>query len=293
MAKGIKELRLRIRSIKNTKKITRAMEMVSAAKLRRNQSQMEAAKPFAHKLELLLARLSRSDRAQQNPLFQSRSETSLPVLYVLFTSDRGLAGAFNANLIKRAERELRKHPSALLFCVGRKGRDYFRKHLEPARLVGERITGGVLDGETTDEISNLLLGMWTRAEVREINIIAPEFVSTSTNRPQVTRYLPLSVDAFQLESEDEKERAMDYILEPSPERIFEALLPRYLRSKIFLTLAETYTCEHASRMLAMNNATKNCDDLSTSLTLQMNKARQAAITTEIVEIVSGAEALNA
>lgn len=293
MAKGIKELRLRIRSIKNTKKITRAMEMVSAAKLRRNQSQMESAKPFAHKLELLLARLARSERAQENVLFQSRADrTDLPVVYVLFTSDRGLAGAFNANLIKRTERELKKNPEACLYLIGRKGIDYFKKRLPAERILGQEITGGDLDGETTDRISNALLGMWERGEVREINIIASEFVSTSTNRPQVSRYLPLSPDAFSLDTEEEEERAMDYILEPTPERVFEAILPRYLRSKIFLTLAESYTCEHASRMLAMNNATKNCDELSSALTLQMNKARQAAITTEIVEIVSGAEALN-
>jgi len=292
MAKGIKELRLRIRSIKNTKKITRAMEMVSAAKLRRAQMAMEAAKPFSRKLELLLARLSRSETAQKHPLFQSRSHMDLPPLYVLFTSDRGLAGAFNANLIKAAERELRKHPNALLYCVGRKGRDYFKKRIG-ARLVGETIPGGVLDGEITDAIANRLLEVWESGAVREINIIASEFVSTANNRPQVSRYLPLEASAFELGEDAESERAMDYILEPSPERIFEALLPRYLRSKIFLTLAESYTSEHASRMLAMNNATKNCDDLSGSLTLEMNKARQSAITTEIIEIVSGAEALNA
>lgn len=154
MAKGIKELRLRIRSIKNTKKITRAMEMVSAAKLRRNQSQMESAKPFAHKLELLLARLARSERAQENVLFQSRADrTDLPVVYVLFTSDRGLAGAFNANLIKRTERELKKNPEACLYLIGRKGIDYFKKRLPAERILGQEITGGDLDGETTDRIS--------------------------------------------------------------------------------------------------------------------------------------------
>ncbi|MBX3730303.1 MAG: ATP synthase F1 subunit gamma [Candidatus Sumerlaeia bacterium] len=291
MAKGIKELRLRIRSIRNTKKITRAMEMVSAAKLRRTQGLMEAARPFARKLEMLLGRLALSPKAREHHLFEKRDTAQLPVLYILFTSDRGLCGAFNANLIKTAERALRQNPDALLYCVGRKSRDHFRKRLGD-RVIGQLIDlGGKLDGGTTDSIANKLLELWNDKRVSEINIIAPHFISTAANRPQVSRYLPLEAEAFGLTA-DEAEHPIDYLLEPTPERVFDALLPRYLRSKIFLTLAETFTSEHASRMLAMNNATKNCDELGSQLTLQMNKARQAAITTEIVEIVSGAEALN-
>lgn len=291
MAKGIKELRLRIRSIRNTKKITRAMEMVSAAKLRRTQGVMEAARPFARKLESLLGRLALSPTAREHQLFEVRDKGALPTLYVVFTSDRGLCGAFNANILKAAERLMREQPDALVYCVGRKGRDHFRKRIGE-RLVGQRIDlGGQIDGTITDAIGNDLLQLWNDRKVAEINIVASHFVTTSSNRPEVSRYLPLEPEAFGLTAE-EAEHPIDYILEPSPARIFDALLPRYLRSKIYLTLAETFTSEHASRMLAMNNATKNCDELSSMLTLQMNKARQAAITTEIVEIVSGAEALN-
>ncbi len=291
MAKGIKELRGRIRSIKNTKKITRAMEMVSAAKLRRTQTVMEAAKPFTHKLEQLLGRLALSSRAQENPLFEKREAGTAPPLLLLFTSDRGLCGAFNANLIKLAEKYLAAHPDALLYCVGRKGRDYFRKRI-PKRVVGEAVDlGGKLDGEVTDRVARELVAMFLEGKVSEINIVASEFLSTANNRPRLSRYLPLEPEAFGVSDADEGGKSIDYILEPSPDRVFDALLPRYLRNKIFLSLAETVTSEHASRMLAMNNATKNCSELVEKLTLQMNKARQAAITTEIIEIVSGAEAL--
>lgn len=290
MAKGIKELRIRIRSINNTKKITRAMEMVSAAKLRRTQQAMEAAKPFARKLELLLGRLALSPKAREHPLFETRNDSGLPKLFVLFTSDRGLAGAFNANLIKVADRQLAENPGSLLYIIGRKGRDYFRKR------IGDRLIGSTtdlnakLDGAVANNIAELLLAKWNNREVSEISLVASEFISTSTNRPMVSRYLPLEASAFGL-SEQEASKPIDYIMEPSPERVFDALLPRYLRSKIYLALAESFTSEHASRMLAMNSATKNSQELSRSLTLQMNKARQAAITTEIVEIVSGANAL--
>lgn len=291
MAKGIKELRIRVRSISNTKKITRAMEMVSAAKLRRTQSTMQSARPFARKLELLLGRLALSPKAQEHPLFESRAESGLPKLFVLFTSDRGLAGAFNANLIKRAERELAANPGSLLFCVGRKGRDYFRKRLGD-RLIGSKVDlNAKLDGDVANEIANVMLDAWNQRRVSEINLVCSHFVSTATNRPVKSRYLPLESEAFGLSTE-EAAKPIDYLLEPTPERVFDALLPRYLRSKVYLTLAESFTSEHASRMLAMNNATKNSEELGNKLTLQMNKARQAAITTEIVEIVSGAEALS-
>ncbi len=290
MAKGIKELRLRIRSIKGTKKITRAMEMVSAAKLRRAQQEMNAARPFTRKLQVLLGRLALSPTAQEHPLFEVRTEEKLPALLLFVTSDRGLCGGFNANLAKAAERYLRDKPDAQLYCVGRKGYEYFRKRI-PERIVGHSLDLNTkLDGETADGIGNFLLARFNDRAVGEVDIISGEFVSASTNRPRRQRYLPLEAKAFGL-SDEEAAKPIDYLLEPSPERVFDALLPTYLRSVIYLALAESFTCEHSSRMLAMNAATKNCDELGDSLTLQMNKARQAAITTEIIEIVSGAAAL--
>ena len=291
MAKGIKELRLRIRSIKNTKKITRAMEMVSAAKLRRAQNEMAGAKPFQKKLEILLGRLSRSPKAQANPLFQARTDINKPNLLVIVTSDRGLCGAFNANIIKRAAKYLQEFPDAYVYFIGRKGRDYFQKRLPKEQILGSYVDfQAKLDGAKSDEIALMLQGKFRNGEVRSIDLVCAEFVSTSTNRPQLSRYLPLEASAFGFDAENSQ--AIDYILEPSPEAIFEALLPRYLRMRIYLAIAENLTCEHSSRMLAMNNATKNCNELAAKFTLEMNKARQAAITTELTEIIAGADALN-
>lgn len=291
MAKGIKELRSRVRSIKNTKKITRAMEMVSAAKLRRAQSEMQGAKPFQKKLELLLGRLSRSPKAQENPLFKSRAESDKPNLLVLITSDRGLCGAFNANLIKLATKYLVANPNTLFYFIGRKGRDHFGKRVSKDRVVGQYVDfQAKLDGPKSDEISQELLGYFNNGTVKDIDVISAEFVSTSNNRPKLTRFLPLEATSFGVSEDDSA--SIDYLLEPSPEAVFDALLPRYLRMRIYLGIAENLTAEHSSRMLAMNAATKNCNELASKLTLEMNKARQAAITTELTEIVAGADALN-
>jgi F-type H+-transporting ATPase subunit gamma len=288
MPENLKALRLRIKSIKQTKKITRAMEMVSAAKLRKSEGVMKASRPFMRKIQSLIGRLALSTYAQQHPLFQ-KSESGYP-LVVLFTSDRGLAGAFNANLIKACVRELNARPEAKVYVIGRKGRDFFRRFY-PTRMEGELTDlKNSLDGALTDKIGQMLLEGFQGGKYSQIDILYPQFISTATNRPTVERYLPFDAAAFGVSEGADQE--IDYILEPTPERVFDAILPRYLKSKIFLTLAETYTSEHSSRMLAMNNATKNCDELGDALTLRLNKARQAQITTEIIEIVSGAEALN-
>ncbi|MEQ8821775.1 MAG: ATP synthase F1 subunit gamma [Sumerlaeia bacterium] len=291
MAKGVKELRRRIKSIKNTKKITRAMEMVAAAKLRRTQHLMEASKPFMSKIETLLGRLALDPKVADHPLFKVNPKAEKkPPLVVLYTSDRGLCGAFNANLIKMASRYLAKNPDALMYCIGRKGRDFFKKRIGD-RLIGFSVDlGGSVDAHVTEEINRKLLAMWNDGEVSRIDFVSPDFISTSTQRPRVSRFLPLEPQAFGLKEEDAG-KPIDYILEPSPEAVFNALLPTYLGTKIYLLVAEGMTSEHASRMLAMNAATKNSNELMNKLTLQMNKARQSAITTEIIEIVAGADAL--
>jgi F-type H+-transporting ATPase subunit gamma len=285
MPENLKALRGRIKSIKQTKKITRAMEMVSAAKLRKSESIMKASRPFMRKIQQLIGRLAKSTFAATHPLFQ-KSETGAQLL-VIFTSDRGLAGAFNANILKMAARELRKRRELRVFVIGRKGRDFMR------RYYADRIDGVLadlnnrVDGAITDKIGADLLAGFENGKYSQIEILYPQFISTSTNRPTIERYLPFDAEAFG--GGDGAE--IEYLLEPTPERVFDAILPRYLKSKLFLTLMETYTSEHSSRMLAMNNATKNCDELGDALALRLNKARQAQITTEIIEIVGGAEAL--
>lgn len=288
MPENLKALRGRVKSIKSTKKITRAMEMVSAAKLRKTEGLMKSYRPFMQKIQALLGRLAQSTGAQSHPLFQ-KATSGFPLL-VVFTSDRGLAGAFNANIIRLAVRMLKDDPSLKVFVIGRKGRDFIKRFYKDRVYHDVADLQNKLDGSITDPIANDLLNGFLDGRFSRVDLLYPHFVSTVTNRPTVERYLPLEAGAFG-PKEGEKLREIDYMLEPSPERVFDAVLPRYLKSKIYLTLAETYTSEHSSRMMAMNNATKNCDELSNKLTLRLNKARQANITTEIIEIVSGAEAL--
>lgn len=287
MPENLKALRARIRSIGKTKKITRAMEMVSAAKLRKTEGVMKSSRPFMQKIQMLLGRLALSTGAEEHPLFQ-KSETGIPLL-VVFTSDRGLCGAFNANILKRAAVELKANPALRLYVIGRKGRDYLRRYYRD-RIFKEVVDVPGLDPETAEKIAADLLDGFMNGQYSTVNILYPHVISTASNQPVVERYLPMDPTAFGV-TEEEARHPIDYILEPSPERVFDAVLPRYLKSKIFLTLAESQTAEHSSRMMAMNNATKNCNELGGMLTLRLNKARQAAITTEIIEIVSGAEAL--
>lgn len=290
---SLKTLRRRVRSVKNIKQITRAMEMVSAAKLRRAQGTLEAGRPYAAHLEHLLARVASGSALGSHPLFQPR-EGNRKVL-VLFTSDRGLCGSFNANLIKRAEETMKAEPETQwrLYCIGKKGRDYFAKR--GADII-DTLTGfKAADVDAAQQVTDTLLEIYRAGEVDSIWLLFSEYVSTVVQRPTLTRYLHLDPAALGLEDDpDAKGHAtLDYILEPSPERIFEALLPQYLRSRIYITMAEMFTSEHSARMFAMNNATKNCKELSDQLTLQMNKARQSTITKELLDIVGGAEAQQA
>ncbi|CAN5217708.1 ATP synthase F1 subunit gamma [soil metagenome] len=287
MPENLKLLRGRIKSIQMTKKITRAMEMVAAAKLRKTEALMKSARPFMLKIQALLGRLAMSEWAKENPLFK-KPLTGYPIL-VVFTSDRGLAGAFNTNILKLATIQLKADPNLKLFVIGKKGRDYLRRYFKDRIITEKTDLNGSLEAALTDEIGDNLLNGFLEGRYSRVDILYAHYVSTAVNRPTVERYLPLEADAFGVTAQ-EAEKSVDYILEPSPERVFEAILPRYLKSKIFIVLAETYTSEHSSRMMAMNNATKNSNELSSKLTLRLNKARQAAITTEIIEIVSGAQA---
>lgn len=287
-ADNVKSLRRRIRSVQNTRKITKAMQMVSAAKLRRNQQAMVATRPFLRKLEEVLGRLAQSPVAQSHPLFETREKGEK--LLVLFTADRGLCGAFNSGLIKAANRVLKADPELKVYTVGRKGRDFVKKYFAD-RHVGEMVDlGGSIKGPVADKLGTELLAMFESGAVRSIDILGPEFVSTTVNRPRVSRFLPVEASQFGAAANTGGAQ-VDYLLEPSPEAVFNAVLPRYLKGKVFLGFAESFTCEHSSRMLAMNNATKNCTELVKTLTLRANKMRQANITREIIEIVSGAEAL--
>lgn len=289
MPENLKALRGRIKSINMTKKITKAMEMVAASKLRKTEGIMKASRPFLLKIQTLLGRLAQSEKAKENPLFQ-KPAGGIHVV-VVFTSDRGLCGAFNANILKLAARELNANPELKVIVLGKKGSAYFRRYYK-SRVIAEYVDlGGVVDGKFTDMVGDKLVEGFLHGEYQSVKLLFPRFISSSTNRPMVEQFLPLEAEAFGVADADPG-KSIDYILLPSPERVFEAILPRFLKSKIYITLAETMTSEHSSRMLAMNNATKNCTTLASTLTLRLNKARQSAITTEIIEIVSGASALS-
>ncbi|MBI3735699.1 ATP synthase F1 subunit gamma, partial [Candidatus Sumerlaeota bacterium] len=275
-------------------KVTRAMEMVSAAKLRRAQSVLMAGRPYAANLQQLLSYLAGSATVGAHPLFEQREEKK--VTLVIFTAERGLCGSFNANIIKMAEAMLKKNPEKQweLFCIGKKGREYFKKRQWP---IVESIVGlsGKPEVDVAKKISDKLLERFTSRQTDAVYLLYSAFVTMAVYRPTAAKFL--SLDAAELskaggKAAGPKAQALDYILEPSPERVFDALLPRYLTSKIYITMAEVMTSEHSARMLAMNNATKNCNELADTLTLRMNKARQAQITRELIDIVGGAQAVS-
>jgi F-type H+-transporting ATPase subunit gamma len=288
MAENVKALRRRLRSIRNTKQITRAMEMVSAAKLRRAQDLLLAGRPYAGKLQEFLGRLASSEDAT-DPLFEQR-----PVrrrLLVLLTADRGLAGSFNAQIVKRAEAYLVANPGTDLMCVGRKGYEYFRSRRWKIVSAVTDLAGKV-SAERAVAIADRLVESFLSGEVDEVILMFNSFVSTMVYRPTTEKLLPLDPAALLANyAPSAAGKKIDYLLEPTPERVLANLLPRFVRSKVYISLAETFTAEHSARMIAMSGATKNCEELIESVSLRMNKARQAAITKEILEIVGGAEAL--
>jgi len=290
MAETLKTLRRRVRAISNMQQVTRAMKMVSASKLRRATLTLEAARPYATKLQELLARLAPSAETAHNPLFELREVRRTTL--VLFTADRGLCGGFNNNVIRPAEEFLIERPRGTeeLYCVGKKGYNYFRRKSWP--IIGQIIDfSGRMDMERSNELADFLTQRFLQGETDEIFLLYNQFVSTAIQRPTQEKFLRLSRPSLMRNRDVEEDRALEYILEPSPQRVFDLLIPRYLRSKIHLTLAEHFTAEHAARMLAMNNATRNCEEMTEFLTLKLNKARQAAITKELLDIVGGAEAL--
>jgi len=278
------DIRRRIRSVKNTQQITKAMKMVSAAKLRRAQDRVISARPYVTTLRKVLANVALAaaadEQAGENPLMARREERR--ILLVLVTADKGLAGAFNSNLIRSAQRFITEHPQAevTLELVGRKGRDFFRKR-------GGRISGDSLNFARpafTDAvpIARKAMDSYSKAEIDAVYLLYNEFKSVVAQRVVLQRVLPVEVPA--------EAEAVDYIFEQPPGEMLNALLPRYMEMEIFRSLIETAAAEHAARMTAMDAATSNAGDMIEKLTLYMNRVRQASITKEIIEVVSGAAA---
>lgn len=283
----LRALRRRIRTVDNTEQITRAMKTVSASKMRRAEERLRAGRPYAQSLEELVARLVGATGEIRHPLVLHRPvERSL---LVLVTADRGLCGAFNGNIIRKAEDFLDEKGlrSVDLSCVGKKGRDYFRRR--GYRIVAEYIDlGGKVDVARIRPITEEAVRRFLEGEVDEVFLGYNSFASVTVYRPTIAKFLPLEAESLGAKTAVEP---LDYIFEPDATTILESILPRYLNSKMYITLAGAFTAEHSARMVAMTAASENCEELMRALTLEMNKARQSSITRELLEIISGAEAL--
>jgi F-type H+-transporting ATPase subunit gamma len=282
-----RDLKRRIRSIRNTMQLTRAMKMVSAAKLRRAQERIFSARPYARQLDAVLQSLASRANPELHPLLEVRPEERIELIVI--TSDRGLCGSFNTNILKTAVVFLRERGERALElqAVGRKGRDFFRRRPWTIRREWADVLRSV-EFALANEIGREVSARYTAGEVDAVYLVYNEFKSAVAQRPVVERLLPIS----RTEVEDGPRTAIeDYIYEPDPQSLFLRLLPHHVDMQIYRALLESQAAEHAARMSAMSAATTNAGELIDQLTLKMNRMRQASITTEIIEVVSGAEAL--
>jgi F-type H+-transporting ATPase subunit gamma len=284
------DIRRRIKSVKNTEQITKAMKMVSASKLRRAQERVINARPFAQKMAEVLADLaSQTPEDFQHPLLDQRGDERY--LVVLVTADKGLCGAFNANLIKAAQVFIREHPGKQIefLTVGRKGRDFFRRRADvTGEYIGLTGKGRVEFSEALEVAGDIIKRFTETEEIDKVFLIFAEFKTVLTQRIVVEQLLPISQTKA---DESGTAEGIDYIYEQPPAEVFTRLLPRLIETQIFRALLESIASEQGARMTAMDAASKNAGELISTLTLNLNRARQAAITREIIEIVSGAAAL--
>ena len=291
------DIRRRIKSVKNTQQITKAMKMVSAAKLKRAQDRVVTARPFANKMAEVLGELAkRTDEDFHHPLLDLRGDQRY--LLVLVTADKGLCGAFNTNLTKAAQAFMRENSdkSIEIMAIGRKGRDFFRNR--NATIAGEYVglTGkGRVEFSEALEVARDVIKTYTEdTGIDKVFLIYNEFKSVLSQRVVLEQLLPVSRAKEEEPAEVKSQQPVtlvDYIYEQPPEEMFSRLLPRLVETQIFRALLESIASEQGARMTAMDSASKNASELIETLTLNMNRIRQAAITNEIIEVVSGAAAL--
>ena len=280
---SLRDIKRRVRSVKNTQQITKAMEMVAAAKLRRAQQALEAARPYGHKMTEMLENLAAVAADAHHPLFEKR--TGNKRVLVLVTADKGLAGSYNATVIRRAEAYLKSDEGrgTSLITVGRKGGEYFRRREVPI-LKHYQDLGDKVDLARAQRISQEIIELFTSGQVDEVKVLSTRFISAMSRSLSMETYLPIEPPAGKTE-------VQNYIFEPDAAEIFSVLLPKYVSNRMLMFLLESSASEHGARMVAMGSASKNAKEMIEKLTLIMNRARQAAITKEISEIVGGAEAL--
>jgi F-type H+-transporting ATPase subunit gamma len=286
---ALRDIKRKITAVQKTKQITRAMNMVAASKLRTSQTRMENFRPYAVKFMDVLKSLALRVDPNIHPLLAVREPKRIRV--ICMTSDRGLCGGYNSNIIRTTERlfkdRLSKGKELSLIAVGKKGRDYFRRK---ANIINQYVeVFRKFDMSLAQAIGEDVIPSFIAEEYDELYLIYSEFVSMPVQRPVAVRLLP--IPSVGVDEDVEPDKRVDYIYEPSEELLLDQLLPMYIRVLIYRALLETSAGENAARMMAMDNATSNCDEMIQTLTLNFNKARQAAITKELMDIVGGTEAL--
>ena len=290
---SLKDVKIKISGVGKTKQITKAMYMVASAKLRGAQQRIERFRPYADKFYELLEGLSANAGGSAHPLLEDRAEKKVCAI-LLVTSDRGLCGGFNASLLHKA-RDLKKAKEAegrqvVFYCMGRKGRDAALKS------GGNGVQGiadkmGSFDFTLAGRLGGDIINDYLAGKVDEVVAIYSRFVSMSRQIPETLSLLPVQAATPAADKAEAKTARMEYIYEPEMEKLLAELMPRFIKAQVYRSFLETSCSEHAARMAAMDNATRNCDELTASLTLLYNKTRQASITSDLIDIVGGAEAL--
>jgi len=288
---GLKEIRKRIGSVKSTKQITKAMKMVAAAKFRKAQTRIIELRPYADKMHAVLSGLAGTVETG-HPLLEVRPRKKVEVM--VLTSDKGLCGAFNTNIMKASIKLIREIKSegieVSVSVIGKKGADLFRRRSQAVRRSWTGISGRI-SYMNAKEIAVDIIDNYTGELFDEVVLVYNEFKSALVQKVSVVRLLPLAAVAGHTEQPEVQDEAHDFLYEPSQQAIFDNLLPKNLEIQVFSALLESQASEEAARMTSMENATKAADDMISGLTLQYNKARQASITKELMDIVGGVEAL--
>ncbi len=279
---NIKEIKTRIESIRNTKQITNAMKMVAAANLRKAQDRIIKARPYADVINQMLRSIKLKNISNQHPLLAEANDEQIAVIIV--TSDRGLCGSFNSQIIKRAMEYIKKNPKADIICLGKKGYDYIKKRSD--KIISPYLNlFNEMDFSVSKEVAEQIIDLFLAQNYSRIDVIYNEFKSAIQQEITVRQLLPI------IPAEEENTTMRDFIYEPDEDVIIDELGRKYIHVEIWRIMLESSAAEQGARMTAMDSATDNAVELIQTLTLKYNRARQAAITTEIIEIASGAEAI--
>ena len=291
MAQQLRAIKRRISSVQSTQKITRSFELIASSRIIRAQQRVEASRPYAEMMRRLMGSVAKNAGSLDHPMLRKKESVG-KVGMVVITADRGLAGAYNSNVIRAAERDMEDHDETKLFLAGKKGAGYFRFR----GYDYEEAWMGFSDQPRIDDardIAKAVAASFVEGDVDEVRLVFTEFKSAATQHSKVMNLLPIPKEELQEEGDEGDDKQAEYLFEPSPEDILGYLLPRYLEGSIYQGLLEAAASEHAARRRAMKAATDNAEELIESLTRTYNQARQAEITTEIMEVVGGAEALSA